>query len=156
MTEDLDDLVEQTWAERTECWASAISTATTFLGQVATKALDGGDPARIDCRHSRIKASDRAAAKIRRKIGEDRLDATPTDGDAIEASISDICGVKVLCKSTRDLIAFREQLESTCPTEMVSFAEDSVDYVTTPKQTGYRAYHAVLAIQSPLFTEPHT
>ncbi|WP_187585681.1 GTP pyrophosphokinase family protein [Gordonia sp. OPL2] len=132
-----------------------MTTTQVFLKQVADEAIGVGDPSRIDCRSSRIKDPKRAEAKIRRKLRDERITELPCDGDSIEATIAEIVGVKVLCKSTRDLEIFKEELTQSVSTSGYRFAEPPDDYVAAPKPSGYRAYHAVLEIPSTLATKTH-
>ncbi|MEE3851760.1 RelA/SpoT protein [Gordonia sp. LSe1-13] len=155
MSDGFETLVQETWQARDSCWSIALSAAQGFLTQVAASAIGDGDPSRIDCRTHRIKEPKRAEAKIRRKLRDGKISALPQDADEIEGAISDIVGIKVLCKSTRDLAAFKCRLEEAVPSGRIQFAEDPSDYVLSPKPSGYRAYHVVLEAPSTVDTKAH-
>ncbi len=150
-SERIDELVEELYRQRARAWDTARVTAQHFLETIADELLDKLDRDRLSAKTSRLKDPDRAADKIRRKVVSGRAEFPQTLADA-EALISDYIGIKVLCKTPRDLRGFVEKLETSCrdPECPVQFAEEPVDYVSDPKDSGYRAYHAVLAV--PLVT----
>lgn len=143
----LDDLVEELYTDRARAWEAALVTAQTFLDTIADEILDNLDRDRLNADTARIKDPARAADKIRRRIAEGRI-TMPQTPDDVARALSDIVGVKVLCKSPRDLTAFTEKLVEACESAHcpIDFAETPVDYVTYPKPSGYRAFHAVLVV----------
>jgi putative GTP pyrophosphokinase len=152
----IDELTKEIWAERSGAWKAAMASAQHFVDEVAKQAIGpGADASRLDCSKSRIKEPSRAAEKIKRKLSEGKLATEPTSADEVESAISDILGIKVLCKSMRDLEAFKEHLVVACAGTDFCFAEDPVDYTQTPKDSGYRAFHAVIQAPTTIGAKTH-
>ncbi|OZF01599.1 RelA/SpoT protein [Rhodococcus sp. 15-1154-1] len=145
---NIDDLVDEAYAERRRAWQAALVTAQNFLETIADEILDNVDRDRLNAQTARIKDPVRAADKLRRKITEGRI-VEPRTIDEVVESLPDLIGIKVLCKSPRDLHAFVDALERACtdPECSVRFARNPTDYVAFPKPSGYRAYHAILVIR---------
>ncbi|TXG92832.1 RelA/SpoT protein [Rhodococcus rhodnii] len=143
----MDRLVAQLFRARNRYWAVAVVAATAFLESIADEVLEDDDRDRLDAGTSRIKKRSRAADKMRRKVAEGVFDPPETPED-VEDALHDLVGIKVLCKSPRDLRAFTEALERACttPDASIRFAIPPIDYVTAPKDSGYRAYHAVIVV----------
>lgn len=148
MTSTINDLVEQLYATRSRDWSHAIATVSTFLDEIASEVLDSGDRSRIDTSTHRIKSQPRTVAKIRRKLERSKGSPAPTSMEDVETLIGDIIGFKVLCKSTRDLRLFAEKLTERLDDRECAcgLAEPLDDYVSSPKPTGYRAFHTVLLV----------
>ena len=146
-TPSIERLVAQLYRARSRAWDVAMVAGTQFLESISDDVLDSQDRDRLDASTSRIKKRSRAADKMRRKIAEGVFPAPRTMED-VEAALHDLLGVKVLCKSPRDLRAFTTALESACTAgdSSVRFAVPPIDYVENPKESGYRAYHAVLDV----------
>ncbi|AYJ50435.1 GTP pyrophosphokinase [Rhodococcus sp. P1Y] len=144
----IDDLVDEAYSVRRRAWQAALVTAQNFLETIADEILDNVDRDRLNAQSARIKDPARAADKLRRKIAEGRIPEPSTVSDVVDA-LGDLIGIKVLCKSPRDLHAFVDALERACrdPECSVRFAKDPMDYVAYPKPSGYRAYHAVLLVR---------
>ncbi|TQF65776.1 S1 RNA-binding domain-containing protein [Rhodococcus spelaei] len=141
-------LVNELYDQRERAWAAALVTAQTFLETLADDVLEDLDRDRLNAQTARIKDRDRTADKIRRQVAEGKI-KRPTTPDAIAESLHDLIGIKVLCKTPRDLAAFTEKLNEACtsPTCSVRLAVPPNDYVTHPKDSGYRAYHAILLVK---------
>jgi putative GTP pyrophosphokinase len=154
----IDELTKKIWTERAGAWQTAMTSAQHFVGEVAKQAIGpGADASRLDCSKSRIKESSRAADKIRRKLSEGKLATEPTSPEEVESAISDILGIKVLCKSMRDLTAFIDCLVTACEeSDHFQFAEEPVDYTQNPKESGYRAFHAVIHAPTTFGAKAHT
>lgn len=144
----IDDLVEEVYLQRGRAWQAALVTTQNFLETIADEILDNVDRDRLNAQSARIKDPARAADKLRRKIAEGRI-TEPSTVDEVVDALGDLIGIKVLCKSPRDLHAFVEALELACrdPECSVRFAKDPMNYVAFPKPSGYRAYHAVLLVR---------
>lgn len=144
----IDDLVDEAYAQRRRAWLAALVTAQNFLETIADEILDHVDRDRLTAQTARIKDPIRAADKLKRKVSDGRITEPKTVDDVVDA-LGDLIGIKVLCKSPRDLHAFVDALERACrdPECSVRFAKDPMDYVAYPKPSGYRAYHAVLLVR---------
>ncbi|GAA4479395.1 hypothetical protein GCM10023094_24440 [Rhodococcus olei] len=140
-------LVDQLYDQRERAWAAALVTAQTFLETLADSVLEDLDRDRLNAESARIKDRARAVDKILRKVAAGQI-ARPTTPDEVAAAVHDLIGVKVLCKTPRDLAAFTGKLQEACtsPKCSVRFAQPPTDYVTHPKDSGYRAFHAVLLV----------
>lgn len=146
-TPSIERLVAGLYRARSRAWDVAMVAATQFLESISDDVLDSQDRDRLDASTSRIKKRSRAADKLRRKIA-DGVFSPPHTVEDVEAALHDLLGIKVLCKSPRDLRAFTAALDAACTTgdSSVRFAIPPIDYVENPKESGYRAYHAVLDV----------
>ena len=146
-SDTIDELIDALYRERKRAWDAALVSAQSFLDTISDEILDNLDRDRLNADTTRIKDRGRAAGKIKRKIARGKCE-TPETIDDVEQALGDLVGIKVLCKSPRDLAEFTEALEVACksPNCSIHFAEDPVDYVKEPKESGYRAYHAVLLV----------
>lgn len=106
---------------------------------------------------SRIKDSARVWAKLQSPKYLPKLTTVETIPDVID----DLIGLRVICTNKADLLAFKELLDGFLVakgTEGFSVAlEDgsSRDYVSTPKESGYRAYHVNMMTQVPQMESLH-
>lgn len=145
----IDQLVLDLYSRRYSTWRQACNTAVTFLKQ-ATRAPDSDNKYGYSL-HDRIKESSRATAKINRKLKKEDFDLQTLD---IEELISDWVGVKVTCNTTGDAKALISKLETLFTTAgNPRFAskdgqDDVVDYMKSPKASGYRGYHAVILVNA--------
>ncbi|WP_047889232.1 GTP pyrophosphokinase family protein [Rhodococcus sp. ARP2] len=148
--DNIQKLVDELYRGRSRAWDAALVTTQTFLETLADELLDNVDRDRMNAKNARIKSPERAADKVRRKIAEAKI-AVPTTPEAVIDALGDLVGIKVLCKSPRDQLAFSQALETSCRSSQCSmrFAEEPIDYVSSPKDSGYRAYHAVLLVRVP-------
>ncbi|MGW4613380.1 RelA/SpoT protein [Rhodococcus triatomae] len=141
-------LVDELYDQRERAWAAALVTTQTFLDTLADSVLEDEDRDRLNADTARIKDRERAVDKIMRRVANGQM-SRPTTPEEVAESLHDLLGVKVLCKTPRDLTAFTEKLEQACasPKCSVRLAHPPTDYVGNPKDSGYRAYHAVLLVK---------
>lgn len=145
----VDQLVSDLYDRRYSTWRQACGTAVTFMKQ-ATRATDPDNKYGYTV-HDRIKESSRATAKVDRKLKKEDADLRNVN---IEEVISDWIGVKVTCNTTGDAKALISKLGTLCTTTgNPRFAskdgqDDVVDYIETPKASGYRGYHAVILVNA--------
>ena len=146
-SDTIDELIDELYGERKRAWDAALVSAQSFLDTISDEILENLDRDRLNADTTRIKDRGRAAGKIKRKIAAGRCEQ-PTSFADVENVLGDLVGIKVLCKSPRDQSAFIDELEAAChaPNCSIKFAKDPSDYVKEPKPSGYRAYHAVLAV----------
>ncbi|KAA0022686.1 GTP pyrophosphokinase [Antrihabitans cavernicola] len=146
-SDNIDELIDALYAERKRAWDAALVSAQSFLDTISDEILDNLDRDRLNADTTRIKDRGRAAGKIKRKIAAGECEP-PTTVDDVEQALNDYVGIKVLCKSPRDLAAFTDALDTAChlPDCSIRFAKPPADYVKEPKPSGYRAYHAVLLV----------
>lgn len=152
---NVDELVSDLYNRRGSTWRQACQTAVAFMEQ-ATRATDPDNKYGYSV-HYRLKESSRAIAKINRKLKKE----DPVFQDAsIEEAISDWIGVKVTCNTTGDAKALISKLGTLCTTAgNPRFAskdgqDDVVDYMKSPKASGYRGYHAVVLVNAHENAEP--
>ncbi|WP_100459723.1 GTP pyrophosphokinase [Mycobacteroides abscessus] len=151
----VDELVSDLYRRRDSTWRQACQTAVAFLDQ-ATTATDPDNKYGYSIHH-RIKEASRATAKVNRKLKEGAPAFQSAD---IEEIISDWIGVKVTCNTTDDAKALISKLGMLCTTAgNPRFAtkdgqDDVVDYMKSPKASGYRGYHAVILVNAHENAEP--
>lgn len=141
-------LVDALYDQRERAWAAALVTAQTFLDTLADAVLEDEDRDRLNAESARIKDRARTVDKVMRRVANGQM-PRPTTPEDVADEIHDLLGVKVLCKTPRDLTAFTEKLQVACTSEACSvrFAHPPTDYVSEPKDSGYRAFHAVLLVK---------
>ncbi|MFD4292883.1 GTP pyrophosphokinase family protein [Rhodococcus sp. NPDC058505] len=146
----VESLVDRLYDQRERAWAAALVTTQTFLETLADAVLEGQDRDRLNAESARIKDRARAVDKILRKVASGQF-ARPTTPEEVADTLHDLLGVKVLCKTPRDLTAFTEKLQEACTSAACSvrLAHPPTDYVADPKDSGYRAFHAVLLVTVP-------
>ncbi|SKO16543.1 GTP pyrophosphokinase [Mycobacteroides abscessus] len=151
----VDQLVLDLYDRRYPTWKQARDAAVTFMRQ-ATRVTDPGKKYGYSV-DNRIKESSRAIAKINRKLTKEDFDVQNVD---LEEIISDWIGVKVTCNTTDDAKALISKLGTLCTTaDNPRFAskdgrDDVVDYMKSPKASGYRGYHAVILVKVHENAEP--
>lgn len=108
---------------------------TGYLGVFRQESLarQGCDP--IDHVLARIKSPSSAAAKLERR-------GCPTDGTSAVFNIRDAIGLRIVCPMLSDLETVRRAIELYPGLEIVT----EKDYISFPKQNGYRSYHMIVRI----------
>lgn len=143
-TSQLQHLVDSAYEQRKPSWTSAAERIKYWIESQAKNILDGQDLSRITVTPPRIKEASRALDKLRRKVTEDDLEISDIEG--FEDTIRDLAGLKVLCKSPRDQALIYDALRDSA--NLGSFSHvDEKDYVSDPKDSGYRACHVLLKVQ---------
>jgi putative GTP pyrophosphokinase len=89
---------------------------------------------------TRLKTPDSIRKKIR-KIG------IPRTLESIENNIFDIAGIRIICQFINDIYVLADCLLSQDDVKLV----DKKDYITHPKESGYRSLH--LIIETPIFLQ---
>lgn len=89
---------------------------------------------------SRVKSPDSIIEKLSRR----NLDMTP---QAIEENLTDIAGIRVICSFESDVYMLAQSFLMQDDVELV----EKKDYVSNPKENGYRSLHLIVAI--PIFLE---
>ncbi|MFV0527538.1 MAG: GTP pyrophosphokinase family protein [Lachnospiraceae bacterium] len=87
---------------------------------------------------SRIKDPVSIANKLKRK-------GLPISAEAIEANISDIAGIRVICSFPEDIYSVARLVEQQDDITIIA----KKDYIRDPKPNGYRSLH--LIVQVPIF-----
>lgn len=140
---DVETWVARAYERRLAAWEQAQATALKWLEHECDRLIEGGDRSRLDNSQSRIKDQDRALDKLLRKIDAGTANVASVRG--VEKHITDIVGLKVLCKSTRDQAALFATLRDSDRLGRIRLTE-ARDYVTHPKPSGYRACHVLLSV----------
>ena len=91
----------------------------------------------------RIKKPASLIAKMRRK-------GIPVRVDAIEANISDVAGIRVVCSFIDDIYEIASMLTKQDDITLI----ETKDYIKTPKKNGYRSLHLILEV--PVFFSDQT
>ncbi|GMO46788.1 MAG: GTP pyrophosphokinase family protein [Termitinemataceae bacterium] len=87
---------------------------------------------------TRIKTPD----SIRKKMGKLQL---PLTVDAIEKNIYDVAGIRIICQFINDIFVLADFLLTQDGIKLL----EKKDYITHPKESGYRSLH--LIIEVPIF-----
>ena len=146
------EIIQDAYRSREESWGSAQSALESWLRRQCEEALAGGDRMRLSVSAGRVKAADRAALKLSRKLEQD-ADLDLENWHDVERIIRDLVGTKILCKSTRDQRLIFDYLGSL--NDVVGIERNnSKDYVSAPKPSGYRAMHLEYAVQVPGDEDP--
>lgn len=87
---------------------------------------------------SRIKSMESLADKIEKRN-------IPLDVDAIEANITDIAGIRIICSFPEDIYMLADCLLSQDDITLI----ERKDYIKNPKPGGYRSLHLIVSV--PIF-----
>lgn len=145
MSDEVARLVDELYRTRRSVWESARIQVRNWLEREREKALSGEeDKSRLRIDEGRIKNPDRAVRKLLRKLGDgEQVNSTTV----IEESLTDLTGLKVLCKSTRDQLLICSHLQEACKANNSDIViVEERDYVGSPKDSGYRAKHLLLRV----------
>lgn len=134
--------VAEVYRNRMRAWQIAQSQVEGTLRVIFEDIVGDGDADRLTV-SSRIKDESRALDKLRRRAAQQGGDAI--DRAELEAEISDIVGVKVCAKTLSDQAAVWTAL--TGESRPFQTTDEMKDYVSSPKESGYRAQHVVLHVQ---------
>jgi len=85
--------------------------------------------------HGRIKTTESIADKLA-KLG---FELTAKNA---KEQIKDIAGIRIICPYAKDIVFMVDMLKELPDCEVVS----EKDYVTNPKQSGYRSYHIIIDV----------
>ena len=91
---------------------------------------------------TRIKSADSILAKLKRQGREFNIE------NVIEY-VSDIVGVRIICSFKQDIYDLIELLRSS---NMIKVIKEK-DYITNPKESGYRSYHLIVEVPVELINE---
>jgi len=92
---------------------------------------------------TRLKTPASIAEKLSRK-------GLPQTLEAIEANLTDIAGVRIICNYLEDIYLIAKLLTNQHDIELVRRR----DYIKSPKESGYRSLHLVVRV--PVFLSSHT
>ena len=147
--DDLESLIGTMYVEYEKRWNYTLRRIRRLLHGLTEEILVGRDKERLVVQKGRIKEMVSTVGKIRRKIGI--LEPSPQTYDDILLLVNDFVGVRVLCKTPRDLHEISARLPGYLANEpdIVFYPEESNDYVAHPKKSGYRAMHFVLGVVDP-------
>ena len=76
----------------------------------------------------------------------------PLSVDSIEKNLNDVAGVRVICSFERDVYLLAEALLSQDDIELIT----KKDYISAPKENGYRSLHLIVAVPIYLVNEKRT
>ena len=94
----------------------------------------------IESIKTRLKSADSLAEKLTRK-------GFPLTIESVEKNIFDVAGVRVVCTFPEDLYTLANALLAQDDVNLI----ERRDYVSNPKDTGYRSLH--LIVETPIFLE---
>jgi putative GTP pyrophosphokinase len=142
--EQLQQLVDQATEELTERWELAEAELTAALQASIDIECDVNDPDRVRVAFSRIKSKARIAEKIQRRIRNREIERPRTIED-VQNSIFDIVGLRIICKTLRDVDLAAKAVTATYGPRLEQVG-DPKDYIRNPKPSGYRSVHYLLRI----------
>lgn len=94
----------------------------------------------IESIKTRLKSQESLLRKIRKRN-------IPLDVDAIEANITDIAGVRIVCAFPEDIYRLADCLLQQDDVTLI----EKKDYIENPKPSGYRSLHLIIEI--PIFLQ---
>ncbi|WP_101650549.1 GTP pyrophosphokinase [Brevibacterium ihuae] len=143
--------VDRLYQADAQRWEVACQRVVRFLEGII-ESMEFADRSRVVVDGYRVKEPMRTLEKVLKKSEGGALPGEPGE---VVGLISDLAGVKVLCKSSRDLEAFVEVLEAELArTTRFEVVEPVKNYHLDPKPSGYRAFHAVLGSADPKAEHP--
>lgn len=101
-----------------------------------------GEANPIDSIESRLKSPESILEKMDRKGIEFSV-------EAIEKSIDDIAGIRVICSFESDVYLIADSLLRQTDVHLI----ERIDYMANPKPSGYRSLHLIIAIPIFLYDE---
>ncbi|GAA3671660.1 hypothetical protein GCM10023081_07500 [Arthrobacter ginkgonis] len=129
----------------------ALATALRLVEELLDHRIDSVDRGRFRISTSRVKSAQRSFAKLNREKYLSQIDAL----DDVPGAIDDLVGLRLICNNLSDINTFQEiigELPIESPTTAHSLAvehDSHRDYFTSPKPSGYRAYHVNLVVPVP-------
>ncbi len=130
---------------RTEILEPALEVASASLEAVFAELLSDRDRARIRSTSGRVKSKRRAW----RKIHQPRYQGRITRVEDIPSVVDDLVGLRVTCINVRDIDMVQTALDAVPQVAADGLSLDPTserDYVTEPKESGYRGWHVNLGI----------
>ncbi len=124
----------------------ALKTAEASLRSALTELLSDRDLARITSTSGRVKSKRRTWRKINLARYEDQIQSL----DDVVGTIDDLVGLRVTCINLRDIGMIEAALEAVPRVEGTGLwldPDSERDYVTEPKESGYRGWHVNLGIE---------
>lgn len=94
----------------------------------------------IETIKTRLKSPESTMKKLKKK-------GLPLSTDAIEANITDIAGIRVICSFKEDIYKLAKCLLQQDDIRLI----EKKDYIKNPKESGYRSLH--LIVEVPIFLE---
>lgn len=127
------------------------------LKQLLDDELPERQRVRVRVRDGRVKSKNRTW----RKLNEKYADAVGSPAD-VPLKVDDLVGLRIVCTNRSDLdrvVEILQTIDELAPGEapVLAVMPDSVkDWLDTPKESGYRAYHVNLCTSVSRITDRHT
>lgn len=145
--EQLQELVDQATDQLADRWDRAEEQLNSILQQSIEAECDVSDPDRVKLVASRVKSKARIAEKIQRRI-RNREIVAPESIEDVQNSIFDIIGLRIICKTLRDVDLASKAVTAAYGTQLEQVG-DPKDYIHNPKPSGYRSLHYLLRVSVP-------
>lgn len=142
--EGLQQLVDQATDRLSRRWERAEDELNAVLQESIDTECDVNDPDRVRVAASRVKSKARIAEKIERRIRNREIEPPQTIED-VQNSIFDIVGLRVICKTLRDVDLASKAITAAYGPRLEQVG-DPKDYIRNPKASGYRSLHYLLRI----------
>lgn len=139
-------LIEEQHKQRQRrLYRPALAEVRRLLDRAIERYCELDDPQRIVVRGGRVKSDTSILAKAQRMVADGAK--RPRSYEDIERLLGDVVGVRVICKTLRDVSLAGEAIAKLCAAEpALEPAREVADYVHTPKPSGYRSIHYVLMV----------
>ncbi len=131
---------------RTEVLEPALAVAEASLDRALTGLLTDRDLTRIRSTTGRVKSKRRTWRKVQQPRYQDQI----TSVDDITDAIDDLVGLRVTCVNVRDIEMVQTALDAlprVAGGGLWLDPKSERDYLTAPKDSGYRAWHVNLGIE---------
>lgn len=145
--EQLQELVDHATEQLADRWDRAEEQLNSILQQSIEAECDVSDPDRVKLVASRVKSKARIAEKIQRRI-RNREIVAPESIEDVQNSIFDIIGLRIICKTLRDVDLASKAVTAAYGTQLEQVG-DPKDYIHNPKPSGYRSLHYLLRVSVP-------
>jgi len=128
----------------------ALATGLRLLGELLDARVESVDRGRFRIATSRVKTAQRTFAKLNREKYINQI----TSYDDVPTLLDDLVGLRLICNNLSDITTFQEivgelPIESGGSPSLAVEDDSHRDYFTSPKPSGYRAYHVNLVVPIP-------
>ena len=141
---------DKLYAERKRRYEDGLSRALSAIkALLEDSAFSPSERLRIRCEGGRVKERDRLLAKAAQDRYIDRI-KQPSD---VFTVITDIFGARVTCNTVRDarrIAAAIQESKTLIPPTSRNAEQCCDDYVTNPKESGYRGIHVLVGVNVPV------
>lgn len=132
---NIGNMTAQEYKNATLNYASALKNLNVMFETINDEFMSRSMSNPIEHIKSRLKTAESIAAKLLRKGYE------PTWTNAVKY-IDDIAGIRIICSFTTDIYRIATVIEAQKHIKVLGVK----DYITNPKDSGYRSYHMLIEV----------